>query len=91
MPRAGVIDVLLAYDVSWRSVLGPRPWVLLALYGPHAVETATALRMTFANGLAYITESTPDLAEKALQEVFDKPATTSPVRRRKRRSVTGAP
>lgn len=61
-------DLLLAHDVSWRPLIGPRPWVQLELYGPRAEETARDLGMVIEGRMAYLTEATPDLAERRLNE-----------------------
>jgi hypothetical protein len=46
------------------------PWSFdLALYGPDAAATAEALRMVVVRGTAFLTESTPTLAERLLQVI----------------------
>ena len=62
-------DHQLAQDASWRSPVAS-PWSFdLALYGPDAAATAEALRMVVVRGTAFMTESTPTLAERLLQVI----------------------
>jgi hypothetical protein len=83
----------LIEDASWRGVRAGKWFFDLAHYGRRARSTAKRLRMTITAGVAYLTEASPDLADRYLEtQCRPFPRCCQPTGRRpanRRRSSSG--
>lgn len=62
------LSIALITDASWRSVRAGKWSFDLRAYGIHARRTAKALGMVVRGGVAYLTDSSCDIAERILEQ-----------------------